>query len=299
LVAKVPHLNGDYLPHSLTEAFNLLGGLDKAIQTGDKVLIKPNFNCSYATPLSTNLDILAALIGILQEAGAKVTVGELSGRADWPTEKVIANLGVMPVLHRYGVPFVNFQYDDWITMEVDGEYWDSFRVPRTIYEADKRINLANMRCHSAGRYSGSLKLSVGWIDLEDRDYLHEDRDTVEAKIAELNLGWQPDLVVVDARRSTVTWHGRGDYVYPNAVMASGDMVAIDTEGVKMLKQYPEDNRLKDLAPEEVGQIKQAAKLGIGSTDYVLVEAPAHTCTEQEGMLRDPSLRAEAERREGK
>jgi uncharacterized protein (DUF362 family) len=292
LVAKVPHLNGDYLQSSISKALQLLGGLEKAVEPGDRVMIKPNFNCSYALPLSTDLGFLAAAIEILQDAGANVTVGELSGRADWPTEKVISNLGVMPVLHRYGVQFINFQYDEWIAMEVDGHHWRSFRVPRSIYEVDKRVYLANMRCHSAGRYSGALKLSVGWIDLEDRDYLHEDRETVEAKVPELNLGWQPNLVLVDGRRSTVGWQGRGDYVYPNVIMASGDMVAVDTEAVKMLKRYPERNRL-DIPLEEIGQIKAAVQLGLGSMDYDLVEAAANIGTEQEGLLKDPALEAHA------
>ncbi len=85
LVAKVPHFNGDYLPTSVSEAIRLLGGLGKAIQSGDRVMIKPNFNCSYATPLSTDLGFLEAVIQVLQDAGARVTVGEMSGKADGPT----------------------------------------------------------------------------------------------------------------------------------------------------------------------------------------------------------------------
>ena len=282
VVAKVPHLNGDYLRFSVNTALELLGGLDKAIRPGDRVMIKPNFNCSYALPLSTDLGFLAAVIEILQDAGAEVVVGEMSGRADWPTEKVIANLGVMPVLHRHGVQFINFQYDEWVPLEVDGRHWKSFRVPRSIYEADKRVYLANMRCHSAGRFSASLKLSVGWIDLEDRNFLHESRETVEDKIAGLNLGWQPDLILMDGRRSTVASHGRGEYVYPNQIMASGDMVAIDTEAVKALKQFPAENRI-DIPVKEMGQLKMAVELGLGSMDYILVEAPASVRTEQEGI----------------
>lgn len=298
LVAKVPHFNGDYLQFSIQTALELLGGLEKAIQPGDKVMIKPNFNCSYALPLSTDLGFLAAAIEILQDAGAKVTVGEMSGRADWPTEKVIANLKVMPVLHRYGVPFINWQHDEWVPLEVRGRFWKSFRVPRSIYEADKRVYLGNMRGHSAGRFSASLKLGVGWIDLEDRDFLHEDPDTVEFKVADLHLGWQPNLVLLDGRRSTVTWHGRGDYVYPNVILASGDMVAIDTEAVKILKGFPEKNRL-NIPVEEMGQIKGAVEHGLGSMDYIVVEAPAHTRTEQEGMLKDPALERHAAALEGK
>jgi uncharacterized protein (DUF362 family) len=285
LVAKVPHLNGDYLQASMSEALRLLGGLDMAIQSGDRVMIKPNFNCSYALPLSTDLGFLAATIEILQDTGAKVVVGELSGRADWPTEKVISNLKVMSVLHRYGVQFINFQHDEWITLEVGGQYWDSFRVPRSIYEADKRVYLANMRCHSSARFSASLKLGVGWIDLQDREFLHGDRQTMEAKAAELNLGWQPNLVLIDGRRSTVTRDGRGEYIYPNVIMASGDMVAIDTEAVRILKQFPEKNQL-GVPVEEMGQLKTAQEHGLGSMDTIVVEAPAHTHTEQESLLED-------------
>jgi uncharacterized protein (DUF362 family) len=292
VVARVPHFNGDYLPFSLADALQLLGGIDKAIQPGDRVLLKPNFNCSFALPLSTDLAFLAAAIELLQDAGAKVVVGELSGRADWPTDKVIRNLKVMPVLQRYGVPFINFEYDQWIPMEVPGKYWKSFRVPRTIYEADKRVYIANMRCHSAGRYSASMKLGVGWIDLEDRDFLHEDTHTVENKISELHLGWLPNLVLVDGRRSTVSWHGRGEYVYPNVVLASGDMVAVDSVAVRMLQTYPEKNRL-DIPVEEMGQIHTALEHGLGSCESIVVETSGHRTTEQEGMLKDPALLAHA------
>ncbi len=286
LVAKVPHLNGDYLPDSVDKAIGLLGGVEKAISSGDRVMIKPNFNCAFALPLSTDLAFLAAVIEILQSVGSRVSVGELTGGGpDWPPERVIAESRVLPLLKRYGVPFINFEQDDWIELQADGEYWDSFRVPRSIYEAEKRIYLANMRCHSSARYTASLKLSVGWIDLADRARLHEERDLVEFKIAELNLGWQPDLVLMDGRRSTVTSHGRGPYVYPNVVMASGDMVAIDAEAVKLLKQFPADNQL-DISQSEMGQLKTAQDLGLGSMDYTLLEVPANTATLQKGLGRD-------------
>ncbi|HDQ72222.1 MAG TPA: DUF362 domain-containing protein [Chloroflexi bacterium] len=280
LVARVPHLNGDYLPTSIRTALGLLGGLEKAIRPGDQVLLKPNFNCSYTLPLSTDLGFLRAAIEVLQDAGAQVTVGEMSGKTDGPTDTVVNNLCVLPMFERYGVPFVNFETDEWVRLAVDGEHWRSFRVPRSLYEADKRVYLANMRCHSSARFSAAIKLGVGWIDLEDRKYLHEDRSLVEAKVAELHLGWQPNLILVDGRRSTVSAYGRGEYVYPNVIMASGDMVALDTEVVKILRQFPEENRL-DVPTEEMGQIKVAQAHGLGTMDYTLLQAPARTRTEED------------------
>lgn len=279
VVSKVPHLNGDYLPSTVRKAVDMLGGIDEVISAGDEVMIKPNFNTPAEIPLATNLEFLGAVIELLQRAGAKVKVGELSGRYSWPTEEVISDLGVMPVLQRYGVEFINFQYDQWVEMELDTKYWDSISVPKSIYEADKRVYLANIRCHSTARFTASLKLSVGWIDPQDREKLHEDDNTHEYKIPDLHLGWRPDLVMIDGRRSTVTPSGRGDYVYPNVIMASGDMVAIDAEAVKLLKEFPEDNEL-DVPLEEMGQFNRAIELGLGSMDYKLKEAPANTSTDQ-------------------
>jgi uncharacterized protein (DUF362 family) len=282
IVAKVPHLNGDYMADTLIQAVDLLGGLSRAIRPGDHVLIKANFNCSFALPLSTDRAFLAAAIEILQEGGAIVKVGELSGRSDWPTDKVIDNLKILPVLKRYCVEFVNFEHDEWISMAVNGRYWESFRVPRAIYESDKRVYLPNMRCHGSARFSGALKLSVGWIDLQDRDRLHQDRDKIEGRVAELNLGWQPDLVLMDWRRSTVAWNGRGEYIYPNVVMASGDMVAVDTEAVRILKQYPGKNRI-DIPIEDMEQLKVGQEHGLGSMEYILLQGPANTHTIQESI----------------
>ena len=71
-------------------------------------------------------------------------------------------------------------------------------------------------------------------------------------------------------------------------MASGDMVAIDTEAVKILKQYPAQNKI-GVPVEDLGQLKTAQQLGLGSMDYVLVEALAHTRTVQENNL-DPAAK---------
>jgi uncharacterized protein (DUF362 family) len=286
LVAKSPFVNGDYMPERINAALTLLGGIEKAIQPGDKVMLKPNFNCSYATPLSTDLGILAAAIEILQDAGAKLTVGEMSGRADGPTHKVANNLGVFPLLKRYGVPLVEFEEDAWVELEVPGKYWKSYHVPRSIYEADKRIYLSNMRCHSSARFSASIKLGVGWLSADDREIMHADRNTTEGMVAELHLGWQPNLILVDGRRATVNWHGRGPYVFPNVIMASGDLVAIDSEVVKILKQFPADNRIGgDL--ESLDQLRVAADHGLGSFQYLVKEADKHLETEQKNNL-DPA-----------
>ena len=81
IVAKVPALNGDFLNERAETAFQLLGGLEKTI--------KPNFNCAYRTPLSTEINVLKCLIEILLDFGAKACIGESSGRGEGPTNGVV------------------------------------------------------------------------------------------------------------------------------------------------------------------------------------------------------------------
>jgi len=234
-------------------------------------------------PLSTNLDFLTAVIEVLLDHGLQVSVGESSGKADGPTSEVVRDLGILPLLKRYGVPFIDFEEDTWVDLKVAGQYWDSFKVPKSIYEADRRVYAANMRGHNSARFSASLKLSVGWINMDDRTYLHEDRPLTEYKVGELNLGWQPDLVFIDGRRTTNTQSGRGAYIYPNLVMAAGDMVAVDTEAIRVLQSFPGENLL-NIPIEEMGQIKTALQHDLGSTDYTVRELAAQLETEQKSRF---------------
>ena len=277
VVVKTPHLNGDSLYESIVRSLDAMGGLNKSLRFGDSVLIKPNFNCAEPTPLSTSLDIICAMIEVLQDNGVKVTVGEMCGRGAWPTEDVVAKLGVRRALKRYGVEFVNFQFDEWLTVDINGDYWQQVHIPRTMYEAEHRIWMPNMRCHSSARYSGATKLCVGMISPDDREIMHSDKTRTEAMIAEINLACQPDFIMMDARRSTVEWAGRGDYVFPNLVMASGDMIAIDTEAVKILKQYPSENRIR-IPLEEFKTFTTGQKHGLGTMDYDVIELEANLRT---------------------
>ncbi|HQF80774.1 MAG TPA: DUF362 domain-containing protein [Flexilinea sp.] len=286
LVVKVPHFNGDYLVDTVYTAIETLGGLNKKFRSGDSVIVKPNFNCPDPTPLSTGLDFLAAVFEILTDFGLHIKVGEMCGRAAWPTEEVVQKLKVLPVMKRYGVDFINFEKDDWIPVDISGDFWKVIHVPRTIYEATHRVYLPNMRCHSSARFSGAIKLGVGWLSPEDREIMHRDKDKTEQMIAEINLAFQPDIIIMDGRRSTVGWAGRGDYVYPNVVMASGDMVAIDTEAIKILKQYPSRNRIQ-IPIDEMKTLTTAQKHGLGKMDYQIIEMEPHLSTREKNN-NDPA-----------
>ena len=57
-------------------------------------------------------------------------------------------------------------------------------------------------------------------------------------------------------------------------MASGDMVAIDTEGVKELKKFPEEKRVA-VPVDRMILLTYAQKLGLGTMQYELLEGESH------------------------
>jgi len=271
LVAKA--IAGEDVRASVDRVIALLGHLGQAIERGDRVLVKPNFNSADPYPGSTDLVFLHAVIEILLEAGARVTVGESSGGVWRPTRNVLQKIGMFELVRDLGVELVAFEdrADDWVRIKIDGDYLGAVSMPRSAYEADKIVYLPCMKTHSIARFSGALKLAVGFMHPGERRALHARH--LEQKVAEISMCWQPDLIVMDGRKAFVSGGpDRGQLAEPGLMLASGDLVAIDVEAMKVLLSYEGKNKLV-ADPWQSPQIVTALKhgLGVGEGGYILVE----------------------------
>ena len=271
IVAKVTA--GSDIKQSIRSLLDLLGPLSVAISKGDKVMVKPNFNSDDPPPASTDLNFLRAMVEMLLEAGAKVTIGESSGGIWRPTVNVFRRLSLYEFAKSLGVELIAFddRPNDWVRIPINGNYLHSLTMPRSAYEADKLIYLPCMKTHQLAAFSGALKLPFGFVHPGERRAFH--RSHRAEKLAEVNLCWQPDLIVVDGRKAFVTGGPqRGKVVEPKIILASGDPVAIDVEAVKVLLGYKARNRLTS-DPWQLPQITTALKhrLGAGKDGYTVVE----------------------------
>lgn len=258
---------------TVDKSIKLLGGLGRAIKSGDRVLVKPNFNSPDPFPASSDLPFLRAVVELLLEAGARVTIGECSGGVWRPTRNVFRKLGVFGLARYLGVELIAFEDrpGDWVRVKIGGDYLHTATMPRSAYEADKLVYLTCMKTHFRGRYSGALKTAMGFIHPGERRAIH--LSSLEQKVAEINLCWQPDLIMMDGRKAFVTGGpNAGQVVEPNLVLASGDLVAIDVEAVNILLSYRAKNKLPP-DPWQLPQIATALKhgLGAGPGGYVVVE----------------------------
>jgi len=271
LVAKVK-AGGD-VRAAIERVIALLGSLEQVIDRGDRVLLKPNFNSQDPYPGSTDLAFLRAVVELLLEAGAKVTIGESSGGIWRPTRKVFRKVGMFELARDLGVELVAFddKPDDWVRVKINGDYLSSVSMPRSAYEADKIIYLPLMKTHIRGRFSGALKLAVGFMHPGELRALHARH--LERKIAEISLCWQPNLIIMDGRKAFVSGGpDKGQLEKPEVVLASGDLVAIDVEAIKVLLAYEANNKLV-ADPWQLPQVMTALKrsLGTGKNRYIVVE----------------------------
>lgn len=248
---------------SVKRAVDLIGGLKKVISSGDKVLVKPNFNSDDPFPASSDPGFVKVVVSLLYESGAsEVVIVESSGLPWLPTRKVMEKMGMLRAAEECSAEVRILDDREWVDIEIGGKYWKRVSIAKDALEEDaKFVWLPCMKTHRYARFSLSLKLAVGLLDFRQRGDLHSAH--LEEKTAELNLVVHPDLIIMDGRKCFVTGGpDMGRVEEPNIILASGDRIAIDVEALKILKNYKADNRL-DMSIWEFPQIKRAVELGLG------------------------------------
>jgi len=265
------------LKGDIKKVMKLIGGFDKALKKTDKILIKPNMNTGDPWPQGgTDPAFLEALILVLKDEGyTNLTVADTCG--PWgPTERVIKKMGYDSVCSRTNTPLKDWDEAKWMHIRnAKAEFLGRFgggdgtvAYVEDLRNYDKVIYTPVMKTHFLGGITQSLKLSVGILHRADRGaHLHTfNHIFVAEQCAEINLPFRPDLIIMDGRRSLISGGpSHGEQVKPGMILASGDQVANDVMGIKILQEwYP------NMAANKIGmyawyqkQILQAVKLGIG------------------------------------
>jgi len=251
------------LKEAILEAVNEVGGFKKFVKKGDVVLLKPNFNTADVFPGSTDLEFLKAVVELVYEAEPKSVILGDSSTVSLNTRKVMEKLGVFE-LEKMNKPPRVYVFDErpWVRKEIpNGRYLKKVYVTHYLDRADKLILLPCLKTHFQAQFTGSLKLSIGFIKPFQRIHFHLRH--LQEKIAELNKIIHPDLIIMDARKVFVDkGPDKGKVAEPNLILASKDRVAIDVEGIKVIQSF-RGNSLKGIDPWELTQIKKALEFGVG------------------------------------
>jgi uncharacterized protein (DUF362 family) len=246
------------------------------------VLIKPNFNTADETPGSTHNDTLVALVEEVWKLGARsVSLGE---RSYPPTQTVMDQKGVVPLLSQHDVRILNFDdltEKDWVEIRPkDGHWRNGFRVARPVLESECLISTGCLKTHQhGGVFTMSLKLHVGVVPTfrHGYDYMQELHQSPHQRkmIAEINAPFQPALVVMDGIDVFVDGGpASGKLAKGNVFLASSDRVAIDAVGLAVLKNLGSNSDIMGRKIFEQEQIARAAELGLGASSPEQIEVIA-------------------------
>ena len=265
LVSKV-HATGD-LKTSINDAVNLIGGFDKV------VTIKPNLNTADPYPASSDPLFIKALGELILESGASRLKIIDSSTLRLSTRKVAETIGLTDVADELDAELIFLDEHDWVKVKFPmGKYIKSGSIGRPLLERGKTILAPCLKTHFLARYTGSMKIFVGWLKHRERIRMHA--RNLEAKIADIASYFKPDLIVMDARTCFTTGGpASGTCSFPNLVLASGDMVAIDVEGVRAIQCCNAENKL-NMEVWSIPQIKRAVEIGFGSKsddDFEIIE----------------------------
>ena len=242
--------------------------------TGKTVFVKPNFNTADLCPGSTHNDTLTELLRAVREKNPeKIILGERSGPA--VTAEVVAEKGIAPILKDFGAEFLNLEElaaEEWVEIDRPDLHWPGgFKIPRALTEADAVVTTCCLKTHGfGGVFSNSLKLAVG-LTPKDFSTLHNTPD-MRKMIAEINLAYTPDLVLVDAVEIFIDG-GPMKGVRHNAglMFAGNDRVALDAVGIAILKSIGSNSAIMDKPIFAQEQIVRAVELQLGVTRAADIE----------------------------
>ena len=247
----------------LNKALEALGGIEKYIKKGQKVVIKPNIAWD-KTPeeaANTNPSLVAEVVKKCLAAGASQVVVFDHTCDNWKATYVRS--GIEEAARKAGAKVVAADLES---------YYEEVTLPRAVklkktkihkelIACDVWINMPILKNHGGAKMSVSMKNYTGIV--YDREYFHS--NDLQQCIADV-CTWEkrPVLNIVDAYRIMFQNGPRGksagDTALVKSLIISPDIVAADTAAISLF------NQVKTMSIDQVGHIGKGESLGIGTTD---------------------------------
>jgi uncharacterized protein (DUF362 family) len=264
-IARAPAKEaGDDSPHPtatpeqlVRRAVDAMGGMRKFVSRGDVVVVKPNIGWD-RMPIhaaNTNPDVVAAVIRLAYDAGAKKVV-VADGSCNDPN-RCFQRSGIWRAAYELGADVVLPQEHRFRSMRLKGDVLDEWPVFTTLVDADKVINVPVAKHHNLAKFTAAMKNWYGVLGGR-RNRLHQN---IDVSIADLATFMRPTLVVMDAWRVLMRNGPQGGNIDDardmHTVIASVDQVASDAYGCTLIGQKREN----------LAYLAMGEKRGLGTTRW--------------------------------
>jgi len=248
----------------IEKALELIGGIQKILPSGSRVLVKPNVGF-YDRDATTEPEVVASIAEIVKELNPEaLIVGDTSLRG-YDTTHAFEVSGIAEAVKNLGFECRNLAGDPVDTLEIpNGVKIHEVSTYRTVRESTFIISVPKLKRHGSTTVTISLKNMIGVVTDDEKGRFH--REGIDQSIADLNSALKPNLVVIDATRvMTERGPSGGKMVELNTIIASRDPVAADLIAAEKLFALEGVDSPKDRA-DGIVHIQKAAELGVGFAD---------------------------------
>lgn len=255
-VSIVKKGNDESLKSSVKRAVDLIGGFEKFIRKGSRVLVKPNI--IGGQPLAgtmTDVNVVRAVCDLAHEAGAdQIYVGDTC-HVGGNTTEYAELIGLLDVLKDTPYIFVDFKKEKQKTLNVDGKVIDTLRVPEMLDSIDTIINVPVMKTHMHVTVTLATKNIKGLIHDSSKRKMHE--AGIEDALVDMAGVLRGDLNIIDgiigSEGRAPSW---GESKPMGLILAGEDPIALDTVCSKVMC----------IDSTKIGYLQKAARRGIGIAD---------------------------------
>lgn len=199
----------DYTPalvrQAVNDAFALLGGAERFIRPGQRVLIKPNLIVPVGPdiPAQTHPEVILAVAEWVKNAGATPLVGDSPAWGNVHT--CLEALGIDRRLQAIGAQIV--QLDRPVRTKIEGS---SLGLSRVALEADAVINLPKLKTHQQLGATFAYKNMYGCVAGKEKAYWHFAKGGSYDKFCRMLVGVYRHLTpVVNLIDGVVAMEGQG------------------------------------------------------------------------------------------
>lgn len=234
-IVKAGSYNDNHVYKDIKNAVDLLGGINRFVKKGNKVLLKPNL-LSAKPPeagITTHPAVIKAVAKLVMDAGAIPFIGDSPGGRAINFEKVAGITGMKQAADELGIKLVEFKNSMELSA-TNGGIFKKLNVAKEAVDADVIINLPKLKTHVQMFLTLGVKNMFGCIIGLQKAQWHfkagVDRKYFAAMLLELYSLLKPSLTIVDG---IVAMEGdgpgsAGKLRNLGLVFAGTDAVALDT-----------------------------------------------------------------------
>jgi uncharacterized protein (DUF362 family)/ferredoxin len=233
--------DSDLVYAALKRGVELLGGLDRFVRPGERILLKPNILAGEGPEkaVTTHPAVLAGCVRLFREGGATVSFGDSPG-LEAPL-RAANRSGLQEAGIKSGAGPGDFSAGNSVA-NPSGRLVSGFPVARAVRECDGIVNLPKMKTHQLTRITGAVKNLFGCIPGKRKALYHiQFQNVIEfsSLLAELNLCLRPRLHVMDGILAMEGDGPRsGDPKPMQVLILSDDPVAVDATFSRLVALNP-------------------------------------------------------------